>query len=170
MTVVLRYFLKFLDCVDFAGKWFCTLAAGRMASVVLLQVVSRYLPIPTPPRTEELARYLMIYMAFIGASTGIRKWNNISVDFLLNKLPPKAYRVVMTFMQLVVLGLVLYLGVLGLRVFPKVGLRQLSATMGFPMLIPQSGIIAGCFLMSLQLVGVLLKPLLKPEPKEDAHV
>jgi len=166
MTLVLRYFLKFLDGLDLVVKWFCTIAAGAMATVVLVQVVSRYLPIPTPPWTEELARYLMIYMAFVGASTGIRKWNNISVDFLLLKLPPKLYRIVLVSMQLIVLGLVLYLGILGLSIFPRVGLRQLSATMGFPMLVPQSGIIIGCFLMSLQLGGVLLKPFVK----EDSHV
>ncbi len=163
MTTILQYYMKFLDYLDVAVKWFCTLAAALMASVVLLQVVARYLPFPTPPWTEELARYLMIYMAFIGASNGIRKWNNISVDFLLMKLPPKTYRVVMAIMQMVVLALVLYLGILGFKIFPKVGLRQTSATMGFPMLVPQSAIIIGCFLMALQLIGVLLKSFIKEE-------
>ncbi len=163
MTIVLHYYLKFLYYLDIVVKWFCTFVAGLMAAVVLLQVVSRYLPIPTPPWTEELARYLMIYMAFIGTSTGIRKWNNISVDFLLMKLPPKIYRIVLMLMQIVILCLVTYLGILGLRVFPRVGLRQLSATMGFPMLVPQSAIVIGCFLMALQLVGVLLQPIVKEE-------
>jgi TRAP-type C4-dicarboxylate transport system permease small subunit len=58
---------------------------------------------------------------------------------------------------------VLYLGILGFKIFPKVGLRQTSATMGFPMLVPQSAIIIGCFLMTLQLIGVLLKSFIKEE-------
>ena len=163
MTTILQYYMKFLYHLNVAVKWFCTLTTGLMASVVLLQVMARYLPFPTPPWTEELARYLMIYMAFIGASNGIRKWNNISVDFLLMKLPKKTYQVVMTIIQLIVLALLLYLSILSFKIFPKVGLRQTSATMGFPMLVPQSAIIIGCFLMVLQLIGVLLKPCIKEE-------
>ncbi len=161
MARVIRYYIKFLDYLDLFVKWFCTIAAGLMALTVFLQVVVRYLPFPTPPWTEELARYLMIAMAFIGASNGVRKWNNISVDFLLTKLPEKAYRVVLFVMQLAVLGLMLYIGLLGAKVFPKVGMRQLSATMGFPMFVPQSMVIIGCFLMVLQVIGLMVAPIIR---------
>lgn len=161
MVRMIRYYIKFLDILDLFVKWFCTIVAGLMALAVFLQVVVRYLPIPTPPWTEELARYLMIAMAFIGASSGVRKWNNISVDFLLNKLPAKAYRVVLFLMQLCVLALMLYIGILGAKVFPKVGMRQLSATMGFPMLIPQSMVVIGSFLMVLQVIGLMVSPIVR---------
>lgn len=158
--------MKFLDTLDTVVKWFCITVAGLMTLTVLLQVVSRYLPVRTPPWTEELARYLMIYMAFIGASHGIRHWNNISVDYFLLKLPDKPRKIAIGIMQILVLGFMIYIGVLGLKVFPKVGKRQLSATMGFPMLVPQYAIIIGSFLISLQLLGVLLKPLTKKEESD----
>ncbi len=167
MSALVRSYLRFLGYLDFAVKWFCTVIAGAMAVTVLIQVVSRYLPTPTPPWTEELARYFMIYMAFVGASSGIRKWNNISVDFILTKLPQRWYKVSMFVMQVIVLALVIYIGSLGVKVFPKIGLRQTSATMGFPMFVPQSAIIVGCFLMALQLIGLLIAPLSR---EEETHV
>ena len=56
-----------MDVVDLCVKWFTITMAFAMASVVVLQVASRMMPwFPTPAWTEELARYLMLYMAFVG--------------------------------------------------------------------------------------------------------
>jgi TRAP-type C4-dicarboxylate transport system permease small subunit len=143
-------------------KWFSVVMAFSMAAVVVLQVASRMMPwFPTPPWTEELARYLMLYMAFIAASAGIKRWNNISVDFFLNRMPPGVKRTAEFVIEVLVLAFLIYLVYLSATVFPKVSLRQKSATMGFPMFVPQLAIILGSALMSLQMIGVILRRFLK---------
>lgn len=161
MSSIVDAFLDFLDFLDNIVKWVCIVLTGVMFAVVLLQVFARLLPVPKPPWTEEMARYLMIYLSFIGASTGIKKWNNINVDMFINKFPKTFQKVVSVLIKLSVLVFIVIIGYLGYKVFPSVGSRQMSATMNIPMLIPQLSIVIGCALMSLQLIGVLIREFYK---------
>jgi len=162
LNSVAKGYLKLMDALDAVVKWFSIVMAFAMAEVVVLQVASRVIPwFMTPPWTEELARYLMLYMAFVAASTGVKRWNNIGVDFFLNRLPPRAKRVVEIAIEILVLVFLVYLTCLSATVFPKVSLRQRSATMGFPMFVPQFALILGSALMSLQMIGVVLRRFLK---------
>lgn len=161
MSTIIDAFLDFLEFLDNIVKWFCIALVGVMTFVVLLQVVSRYLPTPTPSWTEELSRYLMIYFSFIGASTGIKKWNNINVDFFSSRLPVGVQKVLSIIIKVLVLALIIAVGYLGYQIFPTVGGRQMSATLNIPMLIPQLSIVIGCGLMSLQLIGVLIREFYK---------
>lgn len=161
MTSIVDAFLDFLDFLDNIVKWVCIILTGVMFAVVMLQVSARLLPVPKPPWTEELARYLMIYISFIGASTGIKKWNNINVDFFITKFPKGFQKVVSVLIKLAVLAIIIAIGILGYRVFPNVGSRQYSATLNIPMMIPQLSIVIGCVLMSIQLIGVLIREFYK---------
>ena len=166
MSSLFDAFMELLDLLDRLVKAVCVFLAAVMAVVVIIQVTARYLPTQSPPWTEELARYLMIAMAYIGASAGVRRWNNIYVDFLINRLPPRVYRVAMFLIQFFVLIFIIYISYLCIKVYPVVGSRQYSTTLRFPLLVPQSTIIIGTILMSLQLIGVLINSLRK-EQKDD---
>lgn len=161
MSSIMDAFFDFLDFLDSVVKWVCIILTGAMFAVVLLQVFARLLPVPKPPWTEELARYLMIYLSFIGASSGIKRWNNINVDMFIKKFPKVFQRIMSLLIKLSVLVFIVVIGYLGYKIFPAVGSRQMSATMNFPMLIPQLSIIIGCALMALQLVGVIIKEFYK---------
>ena len=162
MNSVAKGYLKWMDALDRVVKWFSAVMAFAMATVVVLQVASRMMPwFPTPPWPEELARYLMMYMSFIAASAGIKRWNNIGVDFFLNRMPPRVKRAVETAIEIFVLAFLIYLVYLSATIFPRVSMRQKSATMGFPMFVPQFAIILGSALMSLQMIGVILRRFLK---------
>jgi TRAP-type C4-dicarboxylate transport system permease small subunit len=157
MSSILDTFLDFLDFLDSIVKWLCIALIATMTSVVLLQVFARYLPFPTPSWTEELSRYLMISFAFIGTSSGIKRWNNVGVDFFIQKLPVKAQKVITVAIKISVLFLVVWIGYLGYKIFPVVGSQQHSATLKIPMVIPQMSIVVGCSLMTIQLIGVLIR-------------
>ncbi len=161
MSSIVDAFFDFLDFLDSVVKWVCIVLTGAMFAVVLLQVFTRLLPVSSPPWTEELARYLMIYLSFIGASSGIKKWNNINVDMFINKFPKGFQKAMSVLIKVAVLAFIITIGILGYKVFPTVGSRQMSATMNIPMLVPQLSIIIGCVLMSLQLIGVIIKEFYK---------
>ena len=59
---------------------------------VWLGVLVRYV-IPLPLTfTEELARYLMIWMALLAVSSGIAHREHIGVEFVFTRLPPRVRR------------------------------------------------------------------------------
>lgn len=147
---------EFLDFIDDGIKWICIVLVALMTGVVLLQVFVRILPITAPSWTEELSRYILIYLSFLGASHGIKVWNNIRVDFILTRLPKKAELIAETIIKLIVLGVLCTVAVLGIKIFPMVGLKQYSATLQIPMFYMQLSIIIGTILSSIQLIGLLI--------------
>ena len=163
MKKLINKYLNFLDFLNIVVKWICIVLAALMTLVVLLQVLTRYLPVPSPSWTEELSRYLMIGMAFLGASTGIKKWNNIKVDFIIEKLPKRMSDIFNYFIKIISFLLILYMTYLALTRLPKVGRIRQSATLDIPMIIPQSSIILGCIAMDLQFIGLLTKPFINTE-------
>jgi hypothetical protein len=60
-----------------------------MAAVVFYQVYTRYVLSDSAGWTEEIARYFLVAVVFIGASMSVRKNNHIQVDYFY-RLMPKA--------------------------------------------------------------------------------
>ena len=77
------------DWVSFAIFWV-------LAFVVFYQVYTRYVLDDPAGWTEEIARYLLVAVVFIGASMSVRKNNHIHVDFIYRLLPPKVGRALST--------------------------------------------------------------------------
>lgn len=73
---------------------FCVFLLVVLVLDVWLGVLVRYV-IPLPLTfTEELARYLMIWMALLAVSSGIIYREHIGVEFLFSRLPAPARRFV----------------------------------------------------------------------------
>jgi len=68
------------DWVSFAIFW-------ALAFVVFYQVYTRYVLDDPAGWTEEIARYLLVAVVFIGASMSVRKNNHIHVDFIYRLIP-----------------------------------------------------------------------------------
>ncbi|HVL70867.1 MAG TPA: TRAP transporter small permease [Beijerinckiaceae bacterium] len=70
------------DSLVFAIFW-------GLFGVVLLQFYTRYVLNASLGWTEEIARYLLIMVTFIGSITAMRKGTHISVEALLIYMPPR---------------------------------------------------------------------------------
>ena len=73
-----------------------------LVGAVFTQVFSRYVIHASVPWTEEVARYLLIYLTFVGAAVAVREHTHLRVDFLVVRLPQVVRRVV---------GIVMTLGI-----------------------------------------------------------
>ena len=72
----------------------CGALMVAITAVVFLQVVSRYVfnyPFDWP---EELARYLFVWVALLGAALALRRGAHFSIDALVKSLPAAWRRVV----------------------------------------------------------------------------
>ena len=72
-------------------NWFCLIAMLGLALIVALQVVSRLLKISLP-WTEELARFLLVWLTFLGCVLAIYRKSHLSVNFLVEMMPEKLKR------------------------------------------------------------------------------
>jgi TRAP-type C4-dicarboxylate transport system permease small subunit len=82
------------DWVTFALFW-------MMAAVVFYQVYTRYVLSDSAGWTEEIARYFLVAVVFIGASMSVRKNNHIQVDYFYRLMPRAMARVMSTAVDLV---------------------------------------------------------------------
>ena len=74
------------DWISFALFW-------TLALIVFYQVFTRYVVDDPAGWTEEIARYFLVAVVFIGASMSVRKNNHIQVDFLYRLIPRAVGRV-----------------------------------------------------------------------------
>ncbi|WP_144299771.1 TRAP transporter small permease [Elioraea rosea] len=76
---------RFEDWLAFALFWV-------LAAVVFTQFFSRYVLNDSIAWTEEIARYLLMVTAFVGAALAARKGTHIALDLVPNLLPRGARR------------------------------------------------------------------------------
>jgi TRAP-type C4-dicarboxylate transport system permease small subunit len=79
--------------VDMAPEdWLSFLLFWLLAGIVFLQFFSRYVLNDSIAWTEEIARYVLMALAFAGSAMAARRGTHIAVEFLPNMLPPGARR------------------------------------------------------------------------------
>ncbi|HYD58271.1 MAG TPA: TRAP transporter small permease [Burkholderiales bacterium] len=81
--------------------WVTLVLFVGMAGVLFYQVFTRYILDDSAGWTEEIARYFLVAVTFIGASMSVRKNNHIQVDYFFRLMPRAMGRVVSTFVDLV---------------------------------------------------------------------
>ena len=86
---MVKRFANFIlsDLVDYLSA----LILAIVTILVISQVVFRYVIDQPLAWSEELARYLIIWLTFLGASIGIRKYGHIRVE-ILSRILPQTWR------------------------------------------------------------------------------
>lgn len=83
---------KYIRAIDKINSVIKYLLAGLLivlAVLVVLQVSTRFIINIPLSWTEELAKYLMIYIVFLGSGLAFRTNQHIAIDFLLQVSSPK---------------------------------------------------------------------------------
>lgn len=84
-----------------------------MLIVLAAQIVARQV-LDTPLKwSEELARFLFVYVGYFGVSSAIKENQHVYIDFFVKKLPVKVQdviNIIIQFIVLVVLILMCYIG------------------------------------------------------------
>jgi TRAP-type C4-dicarboxylate transport system permease small subunit len=76
--------------------WIAFVLFWVLAATIFYQFFTRYVLNDSAAWTEEIARYLLIAMVFVGTSAMVRMQRHIHVDFLYRLLPPRAGRALST--------------------------------------------------------------------------
>ena len=90
-----------------------------LALNVFYQFFTRYVLNDSAAWTEEIARYLLICMVFVGTSAAVRAGRHIHVDFLYRLIPAGAGRVLSTLVDVVRIAFFGYATVLTWQMMEK---------------------------------------------------
>ncbi len=102
---------------------------------VLWQIFSRFILSNPSSFTDELARFLLIWLSLLGGAYTLGKRLHLSIDLLSHKLSEKQSLVVDCFAQIVILSFVVSVLIVGgsRLVFVTLFLEQTSAALNIPL-------------------------------------
>ena len=131
---------------------------GVMAAVIILQVFFRYVLRESLSWSEELARYLMVWVTFVGASIGVKRGSHVGVEMLVTALPKKVQTVVryLGIVISIVFCFVVFGASLGI-LQRQIANHQVSPAMRIPMWWAYAAVPAGSFLMTVRFIQMLFK-------------
>lgn len=99
--------LKIESALCKVEEMFLKVGIAVMGIIMILQVVFR-LFFKALTWSEELAKYLFVWVVFIGISYGVSKAIHIRLDYFYNKLFSQASRVISIVIDLLCLGLLIF--------------------------------------------------------------
>ena len=137
---------------------------AAMTVVVLLGVFTRYVLNDALPWTEELARYILIWLSWLGGGIAMRRGSHIAVDLFIDKLSPRTHSVVVFLGRSLVLVFLAICVIYGLDLARRVGMQSTIA-LGISMQIPYASVPVGAALMLYHLVVIMFVPL--PSEQRD---
>jgi TRAP-type C4-dicarboxylate transport system permease small subunit len=133
--------------------WAALALFWALAGVVFTQFFTRYFLNDSASWTEEIARYLLIGVVFVGAAIGVAKNNHIQVDLLYRYLPAGFARLLAMLVDVV---RVLFFGamtVLTVQMMQKMGNYQMTIV-DLPMNIVYGVVLLGFAAMTLRSLWV----------------
>ena len=127
-----------------------------MTLIVFAQVLFRYL-FQTPLYwSEEAARYIMIWIVFLGASIGIRKGSHLGFTWFVEKSSSKIRRVCASIAHLGLLAFALNITYYG-TIITLQNTEQLSPGLQMPVAFVYACLPVGGILSIIQLLPILIK-------------
>lgn len=148
---------RFCEWIGDTVLWICM---ASMASMVFVQVIARYAFNNSIHWSEELARFLMIWLGLVGASSIMRNDSHVAITLLLERVPPK----LAFFMRII--------GRLAVGIFIVMLIRwgialalffseQKSPALRISMSIPYSALYISGILMAVHLVNLVIEDVRK---------
>ncbi|MDA3951569.1 MAG: TRAP transporter small permease [Spirochaeta sp.] len=95
--------MSFLKKLDRFEEGVLLVLFPAMVIVVFVATVARYLNLFPMFWGEELARYIMVYLAYTGAGLAMKTGSHISISFLVDRIANRKIRMVFDVMRLLVL-------------------------------------------------------------------
>ena len=134
--------------------WAALALFWALGGVVFTQFFTRYALNNSASWTEEIARYLLIGVVFVGAAIGVAKNNHIQVDLLYRYLPARAGRVLSRLVDVLRSAFFASMTLFTVQMMQKMGAYQMTI-IDLPMNIVYSVVLFGFAAMTLRSLWVL---------------
>jgi len=127
--------------------WIAFVIFWSLAFIVFLQFFTRYVLNDSLAWTEEIARYGLMWVVFIGGAMVTRRKSHIAVELLSNVMKPGRLRAsLLAFVDFVKLGFLVLLAFISWTITERMH-QQRMTVFDLPMSYVYGGVAFGCFLM-----------------------
>lgn len=158
MRSSLARFLSVLNRVDNAlarseaSAGFMILAA--LIAVLTLQVAGRQIPGIFFPWTEEVSRFLFVWLAFLGTALAVQRNAHVAIHFVADRMSPRLQLVLALVVRMLVVSFALIMLIYGFRLCMST--RMVSTVLRLPMWLPYAAIpTAGALIVAHGVIGML---------------
>jgi len=155
-------FYRWMSRIVEMSIFFCAVV---IVTIVTAEVVLRYGFSHSLIFTEELSRYLMVWIVFLGSALAIRDGSHININFLINRFSWKVRKWVLAAAHLLSVAFLVVVMVEGIRILPQ-QFYQMCVTLDLPVFYFYLAIPVGCVLMILFMLPVIKNVLKKSEVLE----
>ena len=156
MNAILRSMTRFDHLLAEAEAAVLITLVAVMTLIVFLQVVYRYVLIQPLYWSEELARYLFVWVSILGATLALQKRGHFGLDFFYRMLPGQQRRFLQFLIHLFV-GIVIFVILIqGVRLV-QATILQKSPAMEISMGWAYACLPVGAALMAIHLFVIFLK-------------
>ncbi|MBA3477735.1 MAG: TRAP transporter small permease [Lautropia sp.] len=135
--------------------WLCLVMFFLLALDVFFQFFTRYVLDNSAAWTEEIARYLLIIVTFVGSSMAVRRNTHIQVEFVYRYLPPAVGRALSTLVDIVRIAFLAYASWLAIDLVPRMHNLQMTVV-DWPMSYIYGFVALGFVLMTFRAIQVAL--------------
>ena len=130
--------------------WLAFVIFWSLAFIVFLQFFTRYVLNDSLAWTEEIARYALMWVVFIGGAMVTRRNTHIAVELLANAMKPGRLRAtLLAFVDFVKLGFIGLLAFLSWTIMERMAVQRMTV-FDLPMSYVYGGVAFGCFLMLMR--------------------
>lgn len=136
--------------------WVVLLMFALLALDVFYQFFTRYVLSDSAAWTEEIARYLLVIVTFVGASMAVRRNSHIQVEFLYRYLPAPAGRALSTCVDVIRVLFLGYASWLAIDLVPRMHNLQMTV-IDWPMSYVYGFVAGGFVLMTWRAAQVALQ-------------
>jgi TRAP-type transport system small permease protein len=146
---------RFAAAVERAIDVLIAIALAVMVVTMVHQVFGRYVLGRAPSWSEELARFLMVWLTMLGSAAVLRSGSHIAVTVLTDALPPPLLRAALALRDAIVVavcGVLVWWGV----DFARLNGAQESAALEIPMTIPYAALPLGMALIVALVIAARL--------------
>lgn len=168
MKTALRIFDRLVYTVIF-------LCIAGFVTLSFTQVFFRFVLNNSITWSEEMCRYLFVWMVFLGSGIGLLHRRHITIDIVPNLIPQNAKRFYNALIDLIVIAFTVCLIRYGI-VFAQRGMTQNSPAMQIPLGYVYSGIVIGGAVMLVNALRSMLADLFalpveaEPEPAPEPEM
>lgn len=144
----MKAFKKLLDVLYAMTEYLLFFMIAVMVAVVFAQVFCRFILKASLPWSEELSRYVMVWISMLGASIGVRRKGHVGVEAVVMMFPRGLKKAVSAMTTLVAASFFVGMIYFGVKICGVVATQE-SPAMEISMAIPYGSLVAGGTLMLL---------------------
>lgn len=151
----MSFLKRLLEVFDRIALWGVVALMAFMSIITFLAVIFRFLLHSPLTWSEEAARYMMVWVTYLGAGIAVKKGRHIGVTMFINRVPLVLRKPLIFFAELMIVIFLILLVYQGINLLLTLR-TQISPAMGLPMVIPYFAIPFGCLYMVLHVSERLL--------------